>query len=174
MTQNLMEAKSLVELRQIKEHLTELKYNSVLIEKSKVFPINVLVCHLPKDNKERERNLSFGFMPVEENSFRKLSLLQLHLVLPEFEFKTNINDINLFITYLNQVTTIGSFSINHKKEIALRYIYTMPKYDLPDKGVIKELTQLFLLNVNVFGTKIEELALGNISLEDAMNQINGL
>ena len=167
-----MDAKSLAELGKIKKNLAELDFQMQIFEKSAEIPVNMLICAIPKDYKNREQSINLAFLPVMEDDFKAISLLQIYSVLPFAIPKENINNLKDLFIYLNHRTTIGNFTINENNEIAFRYILAINKFKIIEKDVIQEIVILFNYMIDLFNRHIEAIADGSKSLKQVFNEID--
>lgn len=171
MNNNLMEAKSLAELGKIKDYLSELDFDMHILEKSPDIPVSLLLCIIPKDYKNRERSINFVFFPVSEDDLKSISLLQIYSVLPGINTTKNIDKIKDLFIFINQRTSIGSFSLNENNEIAYRYILVLNKFKLFEKDFIQEVTTLYNFMLDLFSHHIEAVAYGSKTLENVIKEI---
>lgn len=172
MTQEILHQQSLIELKHIKQYLNdEVGLQSELLEKSEAYLVNILIVMLGEDSQKRQRSSNLIFLPVKDDDFSNISLLQYYSQLP-FEVISEFRDTTIkFINHLNEKTSIGNFGVTVDGNIYLRYIYSIPKNEIIRKETFVETFQLLMFMQEIFCNLIEEVATGVKSYDDAVIEL---
>lgn len=172
MVPEIIHARHLVELDYLKRYMEELGLESKLVERSEEVPLNTLLTALKKDYKGRERSMNFSYIPLLEEEFEYINLLQLYAPLPcdlNLEYKSSLER---FLLTVNGQAAIGHFNLKKNNEIFLRYVHITSQDELINQNEIKETVMLFIYMQEIFGESIEDVASGKKDLQTALRELS--
>jgi hypothetical protein len=153
-------------LRQVKRILDDLKLTSHLIEKSDKMPISSIILNFnSSDNSNID--IAIAFIPLPENLFPDVKILQFFYEFPEIVVNSNEN-LSLELTNrINYLLPIGSFGIKDKK-ITYRYCHVMPIFSnlLDQKDSIKDLIKIIALYTETFLEPINNVMNGTLGIDE--------
>lgn len=153
-------------LRQVKKILDDLNLTSRLIEKSDKMPISSIILNFNfSDNSNID--IAIAFIPLPENLFPDVKILQFFYEFPEVVEDKNKN-LSLELTNrINYLLPIGSFGLKDKK-ITYRYCNVMPIFSnlLDQKDSINDLIKLIALYTETFKEPINNVIKGTLSIDE--------
>jgi hypothetical protein len=173
MTTELIYAKSLVELGNIQDFISEeLGFATQILERSQSLPLNSLVISLAPDSQQRTRVASLNYLPLGDEDCESIKLLQFYLVIP-CELQPDFQRaVEKFLLLINLKAPIGSFTFNaESNEIIAKYVYSLGKFKMVDKEEFLETFMLFMFVIDQFSPLIEEVATGVKSYEDISTEL---
>jgi hypothetical protein len=159
------------DLHNVKKILDEMNLNNHLIERSEKMPISSIVLNYISTNKS-EFDIGIAFVPLPENIFSNIKILQIFYEIPGTELNLKEN-LSLELTNrINYLLTIGSFGLREKK-ITYRYCHTMPLFlnIYEKKNSIVELISMILTYIDSFEKPIIDVINGTIGIDEMINTI---
>ena len=156
-------------------YMQDYGYESQMIKKTLKLPIDLLISTIKNDIEGRERYMQFMHIPMEtETGTKYIDLLQMYIKLP---FDLNLEcgiDTAAFITNINSSLPLGNFGIAEDNSVYFRYVLPVSKSKILDKDEFKEIVDIFIDMVDMFGEIIEEVANGSKDMYEAMDEMNGM
>lgn len=147
------EAMNAADLLALKKIFHEAKIECEIANASDLMPISSLIAYIKKDKKGRLITVSMTFMPLPEDVFPDIKLLQFYTELP-FDVAT---DVTAYLNGLNRELPMGSFGVSEAKQIYFRYVHVINKYDsLYDAAELyKNLITILLFVLDIHADAIE-------------------
>ena len=152
-------------IRQVKRILDDLELTSRLIEKSDKMPISSIILNF--NSSAINIDVAIAFIPLPEDIFPDVKILQFFYEFPEIVVDSNEN-LSLELTNrINYLLPIGSFGLKDKK-ITYRYCHLMPIFSnlLEQKDSIKDLIKLIALYTEIFQEPIENVLKGTLGINE--------
>ena len=150
MNKEFINIKEQILLEQIKEILKENSINSNLIESSLFNPYNVLVTTID------DLNFNIMFLPVEEDFFQHIRLLQHYTII--------LNEIPKEIE-LNKL--INAF--NNQNALCFKYVISIPRFDPVNANQYGEMFMIMQQSVVELKNKFLQFISGHLSFEQVVN-----
>src|SRR5262245_58767384 len=142
MPSDFIHAQHAAQLACLQGYLDNRGWATELIERSAKVPINILSVAAPRDANERERKITFAYVPVDDEDLDYLSLLQFYSPLPIVPDAAHTHELDTLINVINQGLAIGHFG--HKdSEIFMRHIYTTAQAEMVNEEMFVEAILLF-------------------------------
>ena len=157
-----------IDLRQVKRILDDLELTSRLIEKSDKMPISSIILNF--NSSAINIDVAIAFIPLPEDIFPDVKILQFFYEFPEIVVDSNEN-LSLELTNrINYLLPIGSFGLKDKK-ITYRYCHLMPIFSnlLEQKDSIKDLIKLIALYTETFKEPINNVMKGTLGIDEMFN-----
>lgn len=129
-------------------------------------PITVLSARPPGD----EQVLQLIYIP-SESFLEDSNLLQLYTVLPKPDEDNVVKELTPLLNAINTLTTIGYFSIANNGDVFYRYVYAMPRFEVPKASNFTELTKLFTFTFSHYRAIILDYQTGKTDLEKAISSL---
>ena len=159
------------ELGFLMQYFKEFELTAELLKPSDELAMSALVLPLMQDHKQRDRFLTFSFIPLSEDETEHIRLLQMYAVIPA-EWKEGARpDVERMLHSINNRTAIGHFSVNDAGEISYRYVYSVSGATILPKHETIETVDLFCMTLDMFSEAITSVADGSISLNEALRSI---
>jgi hypothetical protein len=165
-----------LDLISLKNVLEKAGIKSVMVEKSDTMPLSALIVQLTSGGDAPESHLNFSFIPLPEDAFPNIKLLQCYTELSmEFKNAKSKTETAAFITALNIRLPAGSFGIRDQQVIYYRYIHTIPKYHVitEDDATFVDLIKLLVYSSRNEIDVLLEVVNGSLSAKDAVQKIEG-
>jgi hypothetical protein len=121
------EAMNATDLRSLQKVFQEADVECELVPASDVMPITTLIAYLKNDAKGRLVTLNLTFLPLPEDVFPDVKLLQLYTELP---FNVGPSTAARLIE-MNRELPLGSFGGSEGRNVYFRHMHAMKKYDVP-------------------------------------------
>jgi hypothetical protein len=169
MTSEMMNGYYRSELEKIQAHLSEMGYESRIIEKSEIFPFVSMLVGIEQDYRERDRFLHISFVPMPEEA-DDILLLQLYTTLPSEKKPEFMGNVEKLILALNNRVALGQFGINDGA-ISFRHIQVSTQKEPVTGEVFKAVMSLFVYMMDIYEETIEDVATGKESLESAIQTL---
>jgi len=157
-----------IDLRQVKRILDDLELTSRLIEKSDKMPISSIILNF--NSSDINIDVAIAFIPLPEDIFPDVKILQFFYEFPEIVVDSNEN-LSLELTNrINYLLPIGSFGLKDKK-ITYRYCHVMPIFSnlLDQKDSINDLIKLIALYTETFLEPINNVMKGTLGIDEMFN-----
>lgn len=161
MNKEFINIKEQILLEQIKEILKENSINSNLIESSLFNPYNVLVTTID------DLNFNIMFLPVEEDFFQHIRLLQ-HYTIILNEIPKEI-ELNKLINAFNNQIPLGFFYITDENELCFKYVISIPRFDPVNANQYGEMFMIMQQSVVELKNKFLQFISGHLSFEQVVN-----
>ena len=155
-------------IRQVKRILDDLELTSRLIEKSDKMPISSIILNF--NSSAINIDVAIAFIPLPEDIFPDVKILQFFYEFPEIVVDSNEN-LSLELTNrINYLLPIGSFGLKDKK-ITYRYCHLIPIFSnlLEQKDSIKDLIKLIALYTETFQEPINNVMKGTLGIDEMFN-----
>lgn len=161
-----------VELGFLQSGLEEEGFTTQFVEKSPELPLHVLLLSLGQDGKGRDRWINFNFVPLPDEEIENIRLLQLYSVVPCTIRSDRQDAVRRLLHAVNCVMPIGGYGIKEDGEVFIRYVYSASASRTLSPEELLEVVSLFNYMLELFAERIEDVASGAASLEDALAAIN--
>ena len=155
----------------LKKIFDDIDLPNTLIEKSAKLPISSIIVNYMSEN-NTNIDISFVFVPLPENQFSGIKILQIY-----FEFPLEIEPSNEQLVFkltnqLNYLLTVGHFASNGKN-LSFRYCYTLPLFSniSEHEKAIEDLITLIIINIETFELPLREVFNGQLSLDELLSTI---
>lgn len=168
MISELTRAKHIVELGHLEQILTELGYQTTLVESPEAAAVPVLTAALPLDERGRGRYLNILFVPVAETELETIELVQFHLQFPVRLTETRRRETEQVICALNNKIGLGGIGLDFEHHVFYRYVYPKAKYETFNNAALAETMLLFVYIFERVSGLVEEVAAGRQELADAL------
>ncbi len=162
-----------VDLISIQNIINEIGLKATLLEKSEVIRLATLGVSIDADDSKRERNIFMNFIPLPEDVFADIKLLQLHIELPFAGLKKSQAGLEALFNFINLNSPIGTFSIDDRYKITLRYVHTLNKYQsLSETGpLLLELLKFLIFTLDTYSDLIELVTNSIRESDDVINEL---
>jgi hypothetical protein len=163
MNKDFINIKEQIILNQIKDILEDNSITSTLIESSSYIPYNVLVSTID------EINFNTMYLPVEEDLFRSIRLLQHYATILEEIPKELEIEINDLIKAHNKQIPLGFFYVTDENELSFKYVISIPRFDPINADQYCEMFMVLQQSVIQIKNKFLQFISGELSFEQAIN-----
>jgi hypothetical protein len=163
MNKDFIDIKEQILLNQIKDILNENSIVSTLIESSSYIPYNVLVTTID------EINFNIMYLPVEEDLFRSIRLLQHYATIVEDIPKELDSEINELIKAHNKHIPLGFFYVTDENELSFKYVISIPRFDPVNADQYGEMFMVLQQSVIQIKNKFLQFISGEISYDQALD-----
>ena len=163
MNKDFINIKEQIILNQIKDILEDNSITSTLIESSSYIPYNVLVTTID------EINFNTMYLPVEEDLFRSIRLLQHYATILEEIPKELEIEINDLIKAHNKQIPLGFFYVTDENELSFKYVISIPRFDPINADQYGEMFMVLQQSVIQIKNKFLQFISGVLSFEQALN-----
>jgi hypothetical protein len=152
-------ARHLVELGYLEAIAQDMGYAAHLIEASDTVAYHTLLVQLEPDWKQRQRELTCTFYPLDEEETPSILLLQYFLEMP-FEIANGAEQkVNALLMEINNKSVLGHFGISTgANKVHHRYIQTFAESQLIDEAAVADVVMMFNYTSLIFGESIEATA----------------
>lgn len=164
-------ARHLADLDLIKRYMDGAGMETILVEKNEELPLNTLLAPIEKDDRGRDRVVSFTYLPASEEDLEHISLLQIYSIVPCDFSPENKKNLESLLHTINGRMAVGHFSLKEDDEVYCRYVYAAPKSRLPEREEITETAMLFIYMLDMFGGLISSVAGGEKDLQAALRDL---
>lgn len=156
-----------VDLISIQNIINETGLKTAMLEKSELVRLSTLGIEIDTDESNRARSIFLSFIPLPEDVFDNIKLLQFHTEMPFHGLKKSKAELEALFNFININSPIGTFGLNDDYKISLRYIHTLNKFDsLSEKGqTILEILKFLIFTMDTYSDPIE-LAANSIKSSD--------
>ncbi|NHN30517.1 hypothetical protein [Paenibacillus agricola] len=163
------QARDLAELGFLQQYFKEAGLESEVIDPSEEVPIGTLLVPLTKDSQQRDRYLTFNFVPsLAHEGIEHIRLLQIYTQIPVSLVDGSLEKLEKLLLAINCHLAIGHYSIRENQELHYRYVWCTSSGHLIPKEQILEITDLFILMLDTFGGMIDSVASGQTELSEAL------
>ncbi|MES2373013.1 MAG: hypothetical protein V4557_10580 [Bacteroidota bacterium] len=153
-------------LYEIKEYLENISVQSTVVEASDHLPLNMLLAVT-----QEEVSVNIMYVPLPEDHFTEIRLLQLHSLIIVNTEAAKKNDLLVLLNELNNQSPFGTFAINEKGELGFKYIYPVSRFEMPKEEPFQETFSLYQNCLIGFRNVIIHVNSGELSLEDALKDV---
>ncbi len=173
MASDLNQAKDLVELGNLENYIKdELVLDCQVLESTPEVPVNSLAVKLEDDEQGRSRVANLMFMPLEDSDIEDVKLLQFFCETPVTVSSEHTDALLKFIQAVNLKIPIGVFAVNSDNQLVSKYVYSLGKFKLIEKGEFIETFLLWMYALDNLGPLLEEVATGKKDLETALQELD--
>lgn len=169
METNTEDQRQSVDLQFLQGVLNDHEIATHFAEKSEEYALSFLSVEVSKEIIPQDTYVQMMYIP-SASVMDETNLLQFFAFLPE-DLPQISDDVKTLISYLNTRTPYGYFAPDQEGKIFYRYVYALPRFDVPNKDVFIEVFNLFVGTLAFYGKAITQLAKGELSLEQAKNQV---
>ncbi len=167
-----------LDLIALKNLLDEVGLNSVLVDKSSLLPISTLIVSLEPENQEGDRTLNFSFIPLPDDAFPDIKLLQCYSELPITVENAHTATVAQVLLAINLTLPLGGFGLRIDPEtthpvIYFRYTHSLPKYEMiaNQSAALIDMVRLVAYGLDVDLLTLEQVLTGEITAEAAITQL---
>lgn len=164
-------ARDEAELGFLMQYLREAELPSQLLKPSNEVPLATLLVPLFQDYKNRDRFMTFTFVPLPEDEIEYVRLLQIFSVVPVDWKEGTRGDVEKLLLAINARTAIGHFNVNEEGEVSFRYVHAASNSTILPKNEILETIDLFNLMLDMFAETIDKVASGAMPLSEALASV---
>lgn len=169
-----MHARHLVELGFLEGAFKKLEIPTTIIERDEERFVHSLVVTMP-DYKEREMNIAFNFVPLDEEfGYDNALFLQIYTALPFIWDTRRADDLGKLVINLNNRVLLGLFGIKEGRELYYRYVFSSPQDDVINLNEFMDNFDLYMLMLNMFEEYVEKVSTGVCTLQEALDEIDNL
>lgn len=169
MNTQMEDKRNILDLEFIEGLLNDQRIRTHLTEKSEQFALSFLTVELTDSPFAGAVYMQLMYIPSAE-AFDETNLLQFFCYLPE-ELTAGSTDFTELLRFLNSRTPFGYFAFGEDGKLFYRYVYALPRFDVPRKALFLEVFDLFTKTFNAFGSVLQEFVQGDISLEEAKSKL---
>jgi hypothetical protein len=164
------QARDLAELGFLQQYFKEAGLASDVIEPSEEVSIGTLLVPLTKDSQQRDRYITFNFVPsLVHEGIEHIRLLQMYTQIPVSWEDRSLEKLEKLLLAINCHVAIGHYSIRENHELHYRYVWCTSTSHLVPKEQILEITDLFILMLDTFGGMIDSVASGQTELSAVLS-----
>ncbi len=175
MNQAEIDARHQVELGYLEHVLNELGFPTQLVEKSLQIPYHALIVGLDDDAQGRPRQLVTTFYPVGEETVEYVLLLQYFIELSFVIAESALSDVAALLPHLNNKVVLGHFGITEgQRTVHYRYVQTLPSERSITREAVVDAVRLVSYTPALFEEVLESLASGEISVAQALEQMDAI
>jgi hypothetical protein len=153
-------------LYEIKDYLEKLSVAGTVLESSKEIEFNILLV-IAAD----QAAINIMYVPAPEDQFEEIRLLQFHSMITANIAADMRSSIFNLLNELNNLTPLGSFSINAEDQLSYKYIFPVSRFDIPKESTIREMFTLYHSALTRFKPILLGLNEGKLTTMDAISQI---
>jgi hypothetical protein len=166
MNDNFINLKDQLYLSQIKDYLQQLPLSVEVMEASDLIPLNLL---LISDPVHGSSNLMY--VPLPEDHFQEIRLMQLYsLIIPSINPEKK-EDLFYLINEINAKLPIGSISVNKMAELGFKFIFPVPRFEIPKEHQFIEIFTLYRNSLICFKDIINQFTNGSLSLKQVLAKL---
>jgi hypothetical protein len=172
MNEELAQARQLVELGHLKAIVTGMGYPAQLVEKSRELAYHTLLVGLEPDAKGRSTQMALTFYPMGEKDVENTLLLQYFVDLPFDVDKAGLARVREVLPDINNKVVVGHFGITAGQDrLHYRYVQALRADDIVTAEAVADVIIMASYTPHVFEGVLEELAQGEISVEQARARV---
>lgn len=166
-------AMSDLDLIALKNLLDDINIPAQFLPLAPELPLSTLIITLDKDYQNRDRRLSCSFIPLPDDVFPDVKLLQHYTELSMPVPEATQGTLEALLLAINLTLPIGNFGINKSRDLYFRYVYTLPKFEMmaQRKEVLIEILKLISYALDANTELIEQVASGAKSAEQAISEL---
>jgi len=164
-------AKQLAELGAIQAGFAKEEFHSELLERTPEIPLNVLLLPIGKDGRGRDRIVNLNFVPLPESDIEWIRLLQLYTVVPGRVAPERREAVGELLLAANASLPLGHYGLKEDGEVYARYVYTAPSSRTVSTDELLEAVSLFHYMLELYADRIERVASGELSPEEALRDL---
>ena len=149
-----------LDLLSIQNILNDTGLKTTMLEKSEVIRLSTLGIEIDPDESNRKRSIFTSFIPLPEEVFDNIKLLQFHTEMPFRGHESSREGLEALFNFINLNSPIGTFGLNDENKISVRYIHSLNKYqNLSETGsLILELLKFLIFTMDTYSDAIELVA----------------
>lgn len=149
-----------LDLLSIQNILNDAGLKTTLLEKSDLIRLSTLGVEIDPDESNRKRSIYMSFIPLPEEVFENIKLLQFHTEMPFHGLKNSQTGLEALFNFINVNSPIGTFGLNDDYKISVRYVHSMNKFQsLSETGsLILELLKFLIFTIDTYSDPIELVA----------------
>ena len=161
-----------VDLEFLKTTLENAAIQAELILASEKNPVSFISANLPFTYQGPKAAFQLIFIPAE-GILEEVSLLQIYTYSEDKISEPN-SELYEFLRLVNPRSLMGFFGIEDgEKRIFHRYVYSIPRFQVPNEKVFIETLELCIANFGNITSIIFDLANKKIPFQEAKNKLNG-
>lgn len=149
-----------LDLISIQNILNDTGLKTTLLEKSELIRLTTLGVEIDPDESNRKRSIFMSFIPLPEEVFADIKLLQFHTEMPFHGLQKSQAGLEALFNFININSPIGTFGLNDDYKISVRYIQTLNKFDsLSQLGPqLIEILKFLIFTLDTYTDPIELVA----------------
>jgi hypothetical protein len=158
-----------LDIYDVKKILDELQLTNHMIEKSETMPISSIILTYFSNNKSKI-DISIAFVPLPENVFSDIKILQILYEIPEVKVLQN-ESLSLELTNrINYLLSVGCFGLRDQK-ITYRCCQVFPIFSnmLEQKNSIVDLFKMVAMYIENFEKPIINVINGTLDIDEMFN-----
>lgn len=159
--------RELIDLGYLQDTLHDEGFVTELYEQSFESPAHMLMVAFPPGPAEILRNARLQLLFLKTADLVQENSLLQFFAWAEHELPPYNREVEHFIHFLNQRTALGGFNIGTDLHLQYRYVYALPRVDVPKSAPFMEIFRVVLKMFENYGGLVLRLSKGEISLEDA-------
>lgn len=168
MSGEAMQSRHLAELGFLEDIFNEMGYATHLVEKSNQIPYHTLLADVEADAMGQPRQMAMTYYPVSEDEVEFTLLLQYFLEMPFTIQPEQFCATAELLSYINSKVVLGHFGITEgKARVHFRYVQALPNNEIVSKEAVSDVIILVNFTPLLFGDVLEQIAKGQISLDEA-------
>lgn len=166
-------AMNTLDLISLKNLLDEIQIESQLLEASTVMPLSTLMAAIDQDHQGRDRAFSFSFIPLPDETFADVKLLQCYTELPFAVAETFKGDVETLLLAINLTLPLGNFGLQNEQLVYFRYSCTLPKYTVlsDSQALLIDVIKLVVYALEGNADLIEQVATQQKTLKQALSEL---
>jgi hypothetical protein len=165
MNDNFIHLKDRLTLEQARTYLEQLPVHAGVLEEH-LHSHPTLLVTLPEGI-----SLNISYLPLPEDHFEDIRLMQFYALLVSGVNEVQRTELVQLLNEINVICPIGAFYVDDQGELAYKYIFPVPRFELPVQGAFLDLFTLFrdcLLN---FKDILTGLTGGTVDLAGALRSL---
>lgn len=162
----------LAQLRILDSILQEMGYPTHLLERTAQIPQPVLLVKIAMLGERPPLEMALGFYPVDPQQVKHTLLLQYFMELPLRPDDEGLRRVVELLPDLNGKAVLGHFSVDSgRRSLIYRYVQTLPAGEPITQSAVADVMVLVGYTPALFIDLLEELAGGQLSVEQARTQL---
>jgi len=159
-------------LKSLGDSLNQAGYTTSIVPPSSEVPFEQLYIILEADSQGRPRAMQLQYVPVEASAHGD-HLLQIVSTLP-FQYNAGLaGDVARMILLVNKILELPGFGLSEAdKACYYHYVHICPKGEI-NGPLLLDLLPTFIHYVDEFGPVIEDIASGNKTHQEAIEEMLG-
>ena len=154
-------------LYELKDYLAKIPVPSTLFEASNDLPFNLLIAVTSE-----QVSVNIMYVPLPEDHFREIRLFQFYSLLVQEVPSEVKNDLLILINELNDRCPIGCFFTNEKQELGFKYIFPVPRFEIPKEHQFIEIFTLYLNSLMSFIDLINQFINRSLTLKNVLAKLD--
>ncbi len=172
MNEEMAQARHLVELGNLEGIFEGMGYSAHLVERSREIAFHTLLVGLEPDSNGRPKQMALTFYPLGGEDEERTLFLQYFVDLPFSVDEAGLTRVKELLPDINNRLVVGHFGITADQDrLHYRYVQALPADDIVTAEAVEGVIAMVTYTPLVFEAMLEELALGEISVEQARTRL---